>query len=321
MELYVVKAEQQTGPFPEEQISSMLAAGMLEPTDMAWYEGLAEWTPLNQIFDLTPPAPEPEPVAPDPEPFPPESAAPEVAAAVPRPKPPAGILGVRPAQPVAQPVARPAQPRAGAQPAARGAVPVRAGAPAAAGRPVAVGAAPRAGVPVRAAVARGATGFAQPRFVHSGEPAPFGARLLAYIIDTVLMSLVVGLIVFLLSLMLGIALPQQGQKLSPEEAQGLVAGLLGFLLLVTIVPVIVLWLYYALMESSEKQGTFGKIWCGLIVADMDGGRIGFGRATGRLFGKFLSGFLFIGFLMCLWTEKQQCLHDIMAGCRVLKRGA
>lgn len=27
----------------------------------------------------------------------------------------------------------------------------------------------------------------------------------------------------------------------------------------------------------------------------------------------------IGFFMCLWTEKKQCLHDMMAGCLVLKK--
>ncbi|MCE9610296.1 MAG: RDD family protein [Chthoniobacter sp.] len=29
--------------------------------------------------------------------------------------------------------------------------------------------------------------------------------------------------------------------------------------------------------------------------------------------------LYVGFLMCLWTKRKQCLHDIMAGCLVSTR--
>jgi uncharacterized RDD family membrane protein YckC len=78
------------------------------------------------------------------------------------------------------------------------------------------------------------------------------------------------------------------------------------------------WLYYALLESSEKQATLGKMALGLRVADESGAAIGFGRATGRYFSKFLSGLLLgIGFIMILFTEKRQGLHDKIAGTVVL----
>jgi uncharacterized RDD family membrane protein YckC len=74
------------------------------------------------------------------------------------------------------------------------------------------------------------------------------------------------------------------------------------------------WLYYALQESSPCQATFGKRMLGLRVADMDGQRIGFIRASVRFFGKILSGLICsIGYMMAGFTEKKQALHDMIAG--------
>lgn len=78
------------------------------------------------------------------------------------------------------------------------------------------------------------------------------------------------------------------------------------------------WLYFALMESSEKQATLGKMALGLTVTDLSGQRITFGRATGRYFGKFVSSMILcIGYLMAAFTERCQALHDMMAGTLVL----
>lgn len=82
------------------------------------------------------------------------------------------------------------------------------------------------------------------------------------------------------------------------------------------------WLYFAFMESSSLQGTIGKAVFGLKVTDLNGERIGFLRATGRHFGKLLSGVLLLaGFIMAFFTQKKQGLHDMMAGCLVLDANA
>lgn len=79
------------------------------------------------------------------------------------------------------------------------------------------------------------------------------------------------------------------------------------------------WLYFALLESSSMQGTLGKKALGMIVTDLDGNRIGFGRATGRYFAKFLSAIiLLIGFVMVAFTQRKQGLHDIIASTLVYK---
>ncbi|MCK5087480.1 MAG: RDD family protein, partial [Melioribacteraceae bacterium] len=43
------------------------------------------------------------------------------------------------------------------------------------------------------------------------------------------------------------------------------------------------------------------------------------RATGRFFGKILSGLIFnIGYIMAAFTERKQALHDILANCLVVE---
>src|SRR5260221_8719489 len=91
----------------------------------------------------------------------------------------------------------------------------------------------------------------------------------------------------------------------------LMLGLTGALNMVSLV---VTWLYSSLLESSSWQGTVGKKLIGLRVTDLEGRRISFGRATGRHFGKILSGLICLaGFIMAAVTEKHQALHDQLAG--------
>jgi uncharacterized RDD family membrane protein YckC len=80
------------------------------------------------------------------------------------------------------------------------------------------------------------------------------------------------------------------------------------------------WLYWALMESSPWQATLGKKAMGLKVTDLEGRRISFARASGRFFGKAVSQFLlFFGFILAGFTERKQALHDMLAGCLVIKK--
>lgn len=85
------------------------------------------------------------------------------------------------------------------------------------------------------------------------------------------------------------------------------------------ISIVLGWLYAALMESSSKQATLGKMAMGIIVTDLAGRRIGFGKATGRHFAKILSALILgIGFLMVAFTQRKQGLHDILAGTLVVK---
>jgi uncharacterized RDD family membrane protein YckC len=86
------------------------------------------------------------------------------------------------------------------------------------------------------------------------------------------------------------------------------------------IQIVVFWLYFALMESSHLQATVGKMALGLKVTDDAGRPLSFGQATGRHFAKYISFMIaMIGFIMIALTEKQQGLHDMIAGCLVVKQ--
>ena len=104
---------------------------------------------------------------------------------------------------------------------------------------------------------------------------------------------------------------------------GLIYGLAtgksqGSEILANIVGILMGWLYFALMESSSKQGTLGKMALGIKVTDLSGNAISFGKATGRHFSKIVSMIILsIGYLLAAFTPKKQGLHDMMAGCLVV----
>lgn len=92
-----------------------------------------------------------------------------------------------------------------------------------------------------------------------------------------------------------------------------------FLCLAYLTIALLNWLYHAGFESSEKQATPGKMAAGIKVTDLNGQRITFGKATGRLLLKYFSGAAFyIGYLMVAWDDKKQTLHDKLAGTLVIR---
>jgi uncharacterized RDD family membrane protein YckC len=77
--------------------------------------------------------------------------------------------------------------------------------------------------------------------------------------------------------------------------------------------------YYTVFEASIWQATPGKRILRLYVTDLNGQRITFGRAFVRNIARQISGFLFIGYVMAGFTEKKQALHDLIAGCLVVRK--
>ena len=79
------------------------------------------------------------------------------------------------------------------------------------------------------------------------------------------------------------------------------------------------FIYHIAMECSPKQGTYGKQILKIKVTDLLGERIDFGHSLGRNLAKVLSALtLFIGYLYSFFNNKQQCLHDVVAGTLVVK---
>lgn len=77
--------------------------------------------------------------------------------------------------------------------------------------------------------------------------------------------------------------------------------------------------YASVMESSWRQGTFGKYWLGLKVCNEQGLPLSRSASYARNAAKFISVLtLGIGFLSGFFNKKQQCLHDLIAGTLVIK---
>ena len=52
-EWYYGKGGQQEGPFDEATLRQRIASGQVNPTDLVWREGMAEWLPLSQVAELS----------------------------------------------------------------------------------------------------------------------------------------------------------------------------------------------------------------------------------------------------------------------------
>ena len=107
----------------------------------------------------------------------------------------------------------------------------------------------------------------------------------------------------------------------PQTAAFAAPLILGFRVCGMVFFVGLQWLYFAVMESSARQATFGKAAMSLRVTNLEGQRLTFGHATGRFFAKIVSGLipLAIGYIMAGFTEKKQALHDMIAGTLVLRK--
>jgi len=149
--------------------------------------------------------------------------------------------------------------------------------------------------------------------------AGFWMRFIASVIDGVLLGIVNIIILVPFLGLVGLTAAARATDVDMEnEGAGLMVALLSTYFISMLAVVVAGWLYYALMESSARGATLGKMALGLRVTSLGGERIGFGRATGRYFGKFVSSILFIGYIMAAFTAQKQALHDMMAGCLVIR---
>ncbi len=151
--------------------------------------------------------------------------------------------------------------------------------------------------------------------------AGFWLRFLAYIIDNVVLGVIFGVVALLAIAAIGVdyfrAMVQGLQDGNGEFPVAFVSAILIAVLLTAVVS----WIYHAWMESSQYQGTLGKMALGLIVTDLNDQPVTFGRASGRFFAKIITGLipLGIGYIMAGFTEKKQALHDMIASCLVLRK--
>lgn len=130
-----------------------------------------------------------------------------------------------------------------------------------------------------------------------GHPAGFWIRLVAVIIDVILVG--IGYVVILFALT---AIGVDYYTLFTF------ASILGFI-----------WAlgYHIFFPSSDMMGTPGKALLGLKITDDFGSQISAGTAILRQVGYIISGLtLYIGFIIVGFTENKRGLHDMVASTRV-----
>ena len=118
----------------------------------------------------------------------------------------------------------------------------------------------------------------------SGPRASFGRRLVAYLLDIIVISILAG-ILYAISKPLG-------------NVAGLVIGLV----------------YFSYFDGSARGQTLGKMALGIRVIDFrGGGPIGIGRGFIRWLGRLVSSIpCFLGYLWSLWDKEKQGWHDKIA---------
>jgi uncharacterized RDD family membrane protein YckC len=122
----------------------------------------------------------------------------------------------------------------------------------------------------------------------SGPRATFGRRLVAALVDTVVI-----LVGFFVLLLVAFALPD------------------ALAVIVVIAAIVGIFAYYVVLEGGPRGQTVGKRVVDIRVIDENtGGPIGYGRGFIRLISRYLSQLpCWLGYFWMLWDKEKQTWHD------------
>lgn len=153
--------------------------------------------------------------------------------------------------------------------------------------------------------------------------AGFWLRLVAVIIDGIIIGVAQSFLIVPLLAAMGLGFATGADSLDfsdPEQAAGLIASIGALIGGYWILAMCIQILYFTFMESSKFQATIGKMALGLIVTDLNGGKLDFAKAFIRNLCKIISNVtMLIGYIMAGFTEKKQALHDMIASTLVVKK--
>jgi uncharacterized RDD family membrane protein YckC len=153
--------------------------------------------------------------------------------------------------------------------------------------------------------------------------AGFWLRLVAIIIDGIIIGVAQSFLIVPLLAAVGLGFAGGADNMDfsdPEQAAGMIASIGALIGGYWILAMCIQILYFTFMESSKYQATIGKIALGLIVTDLNGGKLDFTKAFIRNICKIISNVtMLIGYIMAGFTEKKQALHDMIASTLVVKK--
>jgi uncharacterized RDD family membrane protein YckC len=144
----------------------------------------------------------------------------------------------------------------------------------------------------------------------SGPRANFGQRLVALLIDGVIVNIPLWIIGSLLGASL-FSFSFTVNETTGEVTSGGEGAAVGILLLYWLLSIALPLAYYTYFEGGPTGQTIGKKAMSIRVVRMQDGRpIGWGTAVGRHFARILSAIAcFLGYFWMLWDPEKQTWHD------------
>jgi uncharacterized RDD family membrane protein YckC len=153
--------------------------------------------------------------------------------------------------------------------------------------------------------------------------ASHGPRLVAYIIDTILLSVVLIAVITVLSIVVFGSAWLSGltsADFSGTPSPAAVGTIVGFVFLVFFF-VLLSFAYFPFFWARSGQTPGMRLFNLHVVRDTDGGKITGGQAILRLFGYWVSAFVFyLGFIWVFVDARRRGWHDLIAGTVVIERG-
>ncbi|MGD9158288.1 MAG: RDD family protein [Desulfobacteraceae bacterium] len=138
--------------------------------------------------------------------------------------------------------------------------------------------------------------------------AGFWIRFGAYIIDSIIMTVINLILSFFISLVGFSAISQD----DPSKAIMVSA-------LTSLINMII-YLGYETYFIGKWGATIGKMACGLKVVTPEGEKVTYLRAFGRYFAKIISSLILcIGFIMAGFDDEKRALHDRICSTRVISK--
>ncbi len=147
------------------------------------------------------------------------------------------------------------------------------------------------------------------------EFAPHGARLVAYILDSIIVGVFVVAFVLVGIAVLGSGMTFEGNRLVDVTPSAALVSSIIF-----IVGSIIALLYFPFFWARGGSTLGMRPFRLRVVRDSDGGRIGWGTALLRLVGLWIAGVVFyIGYIWIFIDKRRRGWQDLIAGTCVIKQ--
>ena len=147
------------------------------------------------------------------------------------------------------------------------------------------------------------------------EFAPHGGRLVAYIIDSIIVSIVVVIIFTIGAFALGSGATVEGNRVTEISSGSAIIATILFL-----IGFLVGLLYFPFFWARGGQTPGMRPFDLRVVRDSDGGAIGWGTALLRLVGLIIAGAVFyLGYIWIFIDKRRRGWQDLIAGTIVVKQ--